>query len=371
MRQSTRRDCAHNILVGNEIKGQKRKTMVKSLRILLVVVYVALSQAGMRARLRGFVNNRLGTPITQMSENTRERTTSELKSGIANFYDESSGIWLDVWGEHMHHGYYPHRSYKNHTAAQIDMVDRSLTWAYGGDIQDEMSKCRKMLDVGCGVGGSSRHIVKKFGCSGIGISLSPFQIFKAIDFTKTANLEDKLDYQVADAMNTPFPDDSFDLTWSMESGEHMPDKEQFIKEMVRVTAPNGRIIVVTWCHRELGNGEVCLSEREQRLLRKINKAYYLPPWVPASKYVELMKSTGLQDVRSDDWSDFVMPFWPAVFRSALVPRNFVRMIRSGKTTVKGAWAGLWMLQGFSTGAIKFALITGKKPAADEVGKKSP
>jgi hypothetical protein len=33
-----------------------------------------------------------------------QRTDSELKQGIARFYDESSQIWLDVWGEHMHHG---------------------------------------------------------------------------------------------------------------------------------------------------------------------------------------------------------------------------------------------------------------------------
>jgi hypothetical protein len=28
----------------------------------------------------------------------------ELKEGIAAFYDESSGLWENVWGEHMHHG---------------------------------------------------------------------------------------------------------------------------------------------------------------------------------------------------------------------------------------------------------------------------
>jgi len=35
----------------------------------------------------------------------------------------------------------------------------------------------------------------------------------------------------------------------MESGEHMPDKAKFVGELCRVTAPGGRIIVVTWCHR--------------------------------------------------------------------------------------------------------------------------
>jgi tocopherol O-methyltransferase len=31
--------------------------------------------------------------------------------------------------------------------------------------------------------------------------------------------------QVADALHQPFPDASFDLVWSMESGEHMPNKQ--------------------------------------------------------------------------------------------------------------------------------------------------
>ena len=33
-------------------------------------------------------------------------------------------------------------------------------------------------------------------------------------------------FQVADALNQPFPDGHFDLVWAMESGEHMPDKEK-------------------------------------------------------------------------------------------------------------------------------------------------
>lgn len=35
----------------------------------------------------------------------RERSREDLKVGIAGFYDRSSKLWEDVWGEHMHHGY--------------------------------------------------------------------------------------------------------------------------------------------------------------------------------------------------------------------------------------------------------------------------
>ena len=296
----------------------------------------------------------------------------------------------------MHHGYYPHKSYKNHSAAQLDMIDRSLAFAYG----DDEALPRSVVDIGCGVGGSSRHIARKYSSikKARGISLSPYQISRANAFTRDQNLANLIEYKVDDAMSSSFADNEFDLTWSMESGEHMPDKEQFVKELIRVTSPGGRIIVVTWCHRELKEEENALSDEEVKLLQKINEAYFLPAWVPPSTYVALMKENKLEDVRSDDWSEYVMPFWPAVFRSALKPRNFLRMVRSGRTTVKGAWAGtfarrviyfhknilhikfqvyanmrmystqlyhnltgLWMLQGFATGTIKFALITGRKP----------
>lgn len=149
----------------------------------------------------------------------------------------------------------------------------------------------------------------KYGVrEGVGISLSPFQIAKANDYTVAANLTSSLRYQVADAMNMPFDDDSFDLSkldyssgatfvagqisrclrlcsnfctaacrafrskaWSMESGEHMPNKESFMKELYRVTAPGGRILIVTWCHRELRPGEADITPKEKRLLDKINK----------------------------------------------------------------------------------------------------
>lgn len=32
--------------------------------------------------------------------------SATLTSQIQQFYDASSGLWEQVWGEHMHHGYY-------------------------------------------------------------------------------------------------------------------------------------------------------------------------------------------------------------------------------------------------------------------------
>lgn len=123
----------------------------------------------------------------------------------------------------MHHGYYETTNVKDHKAAQVNMIDRSLEWAYGEGVDREqdrsvlekrLSHMKSFVDVGCGVGGSSRHIARRYGRPGVrgsGISLSPYQIQRAQEFTAAANLTKALDYRVADAMNMPFKDNSFDL----------------------------------------------------------------------------------------------------------------------------------------------------------------
>lgn len=108
----------------------------------------------------------------------------------------------------------------------------------------------QVVDVGCGLGGSSRHILDRYpGSEARGITLSPVQADRANVMTREAGLGDRAAFQVADALSQPFPDGSFDLVWSLESGEHMPEKETFVRELARVALPGGRIIIVTWCHR--------------------------------------------------------------------------------------------------------------------------
>jgi tocopherol O-methyltransferase len=62
----------------------------------------------------------------------QRRSVPELYEGIAKFYDNSSGVWEDMWGEHMHHGYYDNEgssSQNDHLLAQIAMIENSLAFA--------------------------------------------------------------------------------------------------------------------------------------------------------------------------------------------------------------------------------------------------
>jgi tocopherol O-methyltransferase len=79
--------------------------------------------------------------------------------------------------------------------------------------------------------------------------MAALQAARANSLAQEQGLGGTVSFQVADALQQPFEDGSFDLVWSMESGEHMPDKARFVGELARVCMPGGRIIIVTWCHR--------------------------------------------------------------------------------------------------------------------------
>ncbi|KAJ8555185.1 hypothetical protein K7X08_012681 [Anisodus acutangulus] len=105
---------------------------------------------------------------------------NELKKGIAELYDDSSGIWEDIWGDHMHHGYYEPQSsveLSDHRVAQIHMIEQALTFASLSE--DSADKPTSIVDVGCEIGGSSRYLAKKYGATAKGITLSHVQAQRA------------------------------------------------------------------------------------------------------------------------------------------------------------------------------------------------
>ena len=72
-----------------------------------------------------------------------------------------------------------------------------------------------------------------------GITLSSKQVERARQLAAERGLANA-DFCVMNALAMEFPDDSFDLVWACESGEHMPDKKAYVQEMVRVLKPGKR-----------------------------------------------------------------------------------------------------------------------------------
>merc|ERR1719460_736953 len=145
----------------------------------------------------------------------------------------------------------------------------------------------KILDVGCGIGGTSRYLANKVGDKGTvtGITLSKEQVKRGMQLAKERNIPN-VDLRVMDALNMEFPDNTFDIVWACESGEHMPDKKRYVEEMTRVLKPGGKIVIATWCQRD-ENG-VPFSKSERKMLDFLYSEWTHPYFISISDYAKLM-----------------------------------------------------------------------------------
>lgn len=285
--------------------------------------------------------------------------TSTLNQRIQEFYDASSGLWEQTWGEHMHHGYYgaDGTQKKERRQAQIDLIEELLLWA-------GIQQAENILDVGCGIGGSTLYLAEKFRATATGITLSPVQANRATQRAQTAglapvaNASPSAQFLVADALNMPFADNSFDFIWSLESGEHMPTKEKFLQECYRVLKPGGTFLFVTWCHRPTDQHP--LTADEQKHLADIYRVYCLPYVVSLPEYETMARSLSFQNIRTADWSTAVAPFWDVVIDSAITPASIFGLLLSGWGTIQAALSLGLMQRGYQRGLIRFGLLCGEK-----------
>ncbi len=280
---------------------------------------------------------------------------NELYQQIRIFYDASSKLWEQVWGEHMHHGYYGRGgNYKiERREAQIDLIEELLFWA------GVSNSSKNILDVGCGIGGSTLYLADKFDANAKGITLSPVQASRAKERAHEKGLEKQVEFQVANALRMPFEDNSFDLVWSLESGEHMPDKSKFLEECYRVLQPGGKLILATWCHRETSIlGE--LTNSEIKHLKEIYRVYCLPYVISLSEYFAIAKSCGFKAIKADDWSTEVAPFWDVVIDSAFNLEAITGLVEAGWQTIESALSLSLMSRGYRDGLIRYGLICGTK-----------
>lgn len=98
-----------------------------------------------------------------------------------------------------------------------------------------------VLDVGSGIGGSSRCLAREFGCRVTGIDLTDEYCRVAAMLTERIGLSALVSYQQGDALHLPFPDRTFDVVWTEHVAMNISDKTRLYREMFRVLKPGGTL----------------------------------------------------------------------------------------------------------------------------------
>jgi len=107
-----------------------------------------------------------------------------------------------------------------------------------------------LLDIGAGIGGPARYFAQRFGCRITGIDLTPEFCELARHLTRLLGLDDGITFELGDALSMPFGDGRFDGAYSMNVSMNIADKSAFYREIHRVLAPGGWLVL-----SELAQGE--------------------------------------------------------------------------------------------------------------------
>lgn len=101
----------------------------------------------------------------------REEDDGRLKKRIAELYDESSGLWERLWGDHMHHGFYEPgatASAADHRAAQVKMIEEALGFAEITGFSSSLSLSLSLateVNFACSTSSNFGKLVTRSGCS--------------------------------------------------------------------------------------------------------------------------------------------------------------------------------------------------------------
>jgi len=208
-----------------------------------------------------------------------------------------------LWGEHIHLGFYPPRK-KNidFREAKVQFVHELVKWSG----LDKLPKGSRILDVGCGIGGSSRILAECYGFNVTGITISPAQVNRARELTP---LGLNCSFQVMDALNLKFEDGEFDAVWSVEAGAHMNDKTKFADEMLRTLRPGGYLALADWNSRDLR--EYPPSFFEKLVLKQLLEQWVHPKFISIKEFGDILRTSQNSGgkVFSENWNSFTNPSW--------------------------------------------------------------
>ncbi len=143
-----------------------------------------------------------------------------------------------------------------------------------------------VLDVGCGVGATPVYLAKKIGCRVMGVDLVEKMVAQSRAWAQAEGLTDLLEFKVADALDLPFEDNTFDAVIMESVNIFFDDKMPALREYLRMTRPGGYV----------GMTEMTWLKSPSLEMEKAFKDMVFATAMEAEGWMNLLKDAGLQEV---------------------------------------------------------------------------
>jgi len=273
--------------------------------------------------------------------------TTVRKPVIRRHYNVTTPFYRLLWGRHLHHGLF--EADATPQAAQQKLTDRLIQEA-------GVQRGDHVLDVGCGMGGSSVYLAQSLDCDVTGITLSPVQRRWANWTSTWHGVRGQTDFQVQDAETADFGRESFHIVWSIECTEHLFDKPAFFRRAATWLQPGGRMAICAWLE-----GDTHTTGASAQQVRDVCEGFFCPSLGSMEDYQEWMTKAGLTVDRSNDWTTSVARTWEIcqtrVKRTGA--RRLARLFGANMTMFLDRFDTI--LDAYQSGAMQYGCFVATKP----------
>ena len=232
-----------------------------------------------------------------------------IEEDVVNYYERFWSKFEQWWDAKetlgIHLGYFDD-STTTHRQSVLRMNE--YTWDL---LKLDGTKPLLVLDVGCGIGGTSIYLAKKYPpVTFTGINITPLQIELARRFSAERKVISNTKFLEKNFCDTGFPTNSFDGVFALESANYASDRTAFVNEMYRVIKPGGRFVVLDGLLNEKPVNPVL-----QRLFNIWLHGRALTSLEPLDDFVISMDKAGFRDIEVVDISKHVAP---SAIRSSII-----------------------------------------------------
>ena len=155
---------------------------------------------------------------------------------------------------------------------------------------------KRVLDIGCGIGGPAFHLARKHGAHVTGIDLEPQLIERATRRAAELGLSQQAEFRTVTLGPLDFPDASFDVIFTSGALTQTGDKVGIVAECLRVLEPGGILTCYDWL-----KSEAPISDDMRYFIRMEGLTYNLISLAELGRH---LVEGGFTDVTMEDASDW-------------------------------------------------------------------
>lgn len=269
---------------------------------------------------------------------------------IAAHYDSLDRFYRDIWGEHVHHGFWESgRESTEEAILHLSHYMARLAHVGRGD---------KVLDVGCGYGGTSRILVREYGADVTGFTLSLQQYQYAL---AQLDADDTLEFYCKDFMRHDLSDNHYQALISIECLEHLQNKKEFFRRAFQVLQPGGRFAITVW-----SAAEQVSAWQKKNLLDPICEEGRIPELLSGIQWKKLIEEAGFELVHERDTTKQVKKTWTICCRrlvkKVLTDGSYRQFLWNDPAKDKVfAFTIFRLCAAFETHAMSYWIFAGQKP----------